>query len=125
MKHVVINIIAPVYHAYPMLNSYFHLNLDRMTRSPFTLNQGQLDHHSEWLRQKSSMPLLSVSISLFPEPGPGYRYRTVSLGYGMQSEEEYLGAGAGATVKFQLIFIYLQNTAHSDRIQTNSMLYII
>ena len=120
-----LNIIAPVYHAYPMLNSYFHLNLDRMTRSPFTLNQGQLDHHSEWLRQKSSMPLLSVSIYLFPEPGPGSRYRTISLGYRMQSEVEYFREGAGATVKFQLIFIYLQNTAHSDRIQTNSMLYII
>ena len=89
-----------------------------MTRSPLTHNQGQLDHQSERLRQKSSMPLLSVS-------GPGSRYRTISLGYGMQSEEEYLGAGAGATVKFKLIFIYLQNTAHSDRIQTNSMLYII
>ena len=120
-----LNIIAPVYHAYPMLNSYFHLNLDRVTRSPLTHNQGQLDHHSEWLRQKSSMPLLSVSISLLPEPGAGSRYPTISLGYGMQSEEEYLGAGAGATVKFKLIFIYLQNTAHSDRIQTNSMLYII
>ena len=66
-----------------------------------------------------------MSISLFPEPGPGSPYRTIRLAYGMQSEEEYLGAGAAATVKFQLIFIYLQNTAHSDRIQTNSILYII